>query len=193
MERAPPIVPAPAESTLEFIDYRPGTSWVSQARADRPLLELLAQAPGQPMFGAFHGRAAWNGPHRLCPHSLSYRSSSSTTAPAPRGHHKPERIGHYELLPRRLGNPTTGACPCRSARTRATPAAAAPARQRASKQHAGWLSRVWAVLRGTVRRGTQPRPHTHTHTRTLLPACMYNKYVLPHLPHPTHTRRASRA
>ena len=103
---------------------------------------------------------AWNGPHRLCPHSLSHRSSSSTAAPAPRGHHKPERIGHYELLPRRLGNPTTGACPCRSARTRATPAAAAPARQRASKRHAGWLSRVWAVLRGTVRRGTRVLKNT---------------------------------
>ena len=153
-------MPALTESPLEFIDYRPGTSWVSQARADRPLLELLAQAPGQPMFGAFHGRAAWNGPHRLCPHSLSRRSSSSTAALAPRGHHKPERIGHYELLPRRLGNPTKGACPCRSARTRATPAAAAPARQRASKRHAGWLSRVWAVPRGTVRRRTQPTP-TH--------------------------------
>ena len=30
---------------------------------------------------------------------------------------------------------------------------------------------------------------THTHTRTLLPACMYNKYVLPHLPTPTHETR----
>ena len=70
-----------------------------------------------------------------------------------------------------------GACPCRCARARATPAAAAPARQRASKQRAGWLSRVWAVPRGSVRRWTQPTP-THTHTRTLLPACMYNKYAL---------------
>ena len=121
---------------------------------------------------------AWNGPHRLCPHSLSHRSSSSTAAPAPRGHHKPERIGHYELLPRRLGNPTKGACPCRSARTRATPAAAAPARQRASKRHAGWLSRVWAVLRGTVRRGTQPRPHTHTHAHSYQPVCIINTYYL---------------
>ena len=131
---------------------------------------------------------AWNGPHRLCPHSLSHRSSSSTAAPAPRGHHKPERIGHYELLPRRLGNPTTGACPCRSARTRATPAAAAPARQRASKRHAGWLSRVWAVLRGTVRRGTQPRPHTHTHAHSYQPVCIINTY---YLTYPTpHTRDA---
>ena len=81
-----------------------------------------------------------------------------------------------------------GACPCRSARARATPAAAAPARQRASKRRAGWLSRVWAVPRGSVRRWTQPTP-THTHTRTLLPACMYNKYVLPHLPTPTHETR----
>ena len=131
---------------------------------------------------------AWNEPHRLCPHSLSHRSSSSTAAPAPRGHHKPERIGHYELLPRRLGNPTTGACPCRSARTRATPAAAAPARQRASKRHAGWLSRVWAVLRGTVRRGTQPRPHTHTHAHSYQPVCIINTY---YLTYPTpHTRDA---
>ena len=30
---------------------------------------------------------------------------------------------------------------------------------------------------------------THTHTRTLLPACMYNKYVLPHLPTPKHETR----
>ena len=127
-------------------------------------------------------------PHRLCPHSLSHRSSSSTAAPAPRGHHKPERIGHYELLPRRLGNPTTGACPCRSARTRATPAAAAPARQRASKRHAGWLSRVWAVLRGTVRRGTQPRPHTHTHAHSYQPVCIRNTYYLTY-PSP-HTRDA---
>ena len=114
-----------------------------------------------------------NGPHRWCPHSLSYRSSSSTTAPAPRGRHKPERIDHYELLPRRLGNPTKGACPCRSARTRATPAAAAPARQRASKRHAGWLSRVWAVPRGTVRRWTRPRPRPHTHTHTHTPTSLY--------------------
>ena len=119
---------------------------------------------------------------------LRHRSSSSTAAPAPRGHHKPERIGHYELLPRRLGNPTTGACPCRSARTRATPAAAAPARQRASKRHAGWLSRVWAVLRGTVRRGTQPRPHTHTHAHSYQPVCIINTY---YLTYPTpHTRDA---
>ena len=103
-------------------------------------------------------------------------------------HHKPERIGHYELLPRRLGNPTTGACPCRSARTRATPTAAAPARQRASKRHAGWLSRVWAVLRGTVRRGTQPRPHTHTHAHSYQPVCIINTY---YLTYPTpHTRDA---
>ena len=120
------------------------------------------------------------------------RSCSSATASAPRGHHKlsykPERIGHYELLPRRLGNPTTGACPCRSARTRATPAAAAPARQRASKRHAGWLSRVWAVLRGTVRRGTQPRPHTHTHAHSYQPVCIINTY---YLTYPTpHTRDA---
>ena len=131
---------------------------------------------------------AWNGPHRLCPHSLSRRSSSSTAALAPRGHHKPERIGHYELLPRRLGNPTTGACPCRSARTRATPAAAAPARQRASKRHAGWLSRVWAVPRGTVRRRTQPRPHTHTHAHSYQPVCIINTH---YLTYPTpHTRGA---
>ena len=124
----------------------------------------------------------------MCPHALSRRSSSSTAALAPRGHHKPERIGHYELLPRRLGNPTTGACPCRSARTRATPAAAAPARQRASKRHAGWLSRVWAVLRGTVRRGTQPRPHTHTHAHSYQPVCIINTY---YLTYPTpHTRDA---
>ena len=187
MERAPPIVPALAESPLEFIYCRPGTSWASQARADRPL-RAFAQAPGQPMYGAFHGRAAWNGPHRLCPHSLSYRSSSSTTAPAPCGHHKPEQIDHDGLLPRRLGNPTKGACPCRSARTRATPAAAAPARQRASKRHAGWLSRVWAVLRGTVRRGTQPRPHTHTHAHSYQPVCIINTY---YLTYPTpHTRDA---
>ena len=32
-------------------------------------------------------------------------------------------------------------------------------------------------------------PPTHTHTRTLLPACMYNKYALPHLPTPTHETR----
>ena len=37
--------------------------------------------------------------------------------------------------------------------------------------------------------GHSPHPHTHTHTRTLLPACMYNKYVLPHLPTPTHETR----
>ena len=30
---------------------------------------------------------------------------------------------------------------------------------------------------------------THTRTRTLLPAFMYNKYVLPHLPTPTHETR----
>ena len=101
---------------------------------------------------------------------------------------QPERIGHYELLRRRLGNPTTGACPCRSARTRATPAAAAPARQRASKRHAGWLSRGGAVLRGTVRRGTQPRPHTHTHAHSYQPVCIINTY---YLTYPTpHTRDA---
>ena len=32
-------------------------------------------------------------------------------------------------------------------------------------------------------------PHPHPHTRTLLPACMYNKYVLPHLLTPTHETR----
>ena len=169
----------------------PALSTPTTADNHTPTTDAGAQAPGQPMYGAFHGRAAWNGPHRLCPHSLSYRSSSSTTAPAPRGRHKPERIDHYELLPRRLGNPTKGACPCRSARTRATPAAAAPARQRASKRHAGWLSRVWAVPRGTVRRWTQPRPHTHTHAHSYQPVCIINTYYLTYPP--PHTRRASRA
>ena len=50
MERAPPIVPALAESPLEFIYCRPGTSGASQARADRPL-RAFAQAPGQPDNG----------------------------------------------------------------------------------------------------------------------------------------------
>ena len=50
VERAPPIVPALAELPLEFIDYRPGTSRASQARADRPL-RAFAQAPGQPDKG----------------------------------------------------------------------------------------------------------------------------------------------
>jgi len=50
LERAPPIVPALAESPLEFIYCRPGTSWASQARADRPL-RAFAQAPGQPDNG----------------------------------------------------------------------------------------------------------------------------------------------
>ncbi len=50
LERAPPVVPALAESPLEFIDCRPGTSWASQARADRPL-RAFAQAPGQPDNG----------------------------------------------------------------------------------------------------------------------------------------------
>ena len=81
-----------------------------------------------------------------------------------------------------------GACPCGCARARATPAAAAPARQRASKRHAGWLSRVWAVLRGTVRRGTQPRPHTHTHAHSYQPVCIINTYFLTY-PTP-HTRDA---
>ena len=48
--RAPPIVPALAESPLEFIYCRPGTSGASQARADRPL-RAFAQAPGQPDNG----------------------------------------------------------------------------------------------------------------------------------------------
>ena len=39
-----------AELSLEFIDYRPSTSWASQARADRPL-RAFAQAPGQPDKG----------------------------------------------------------------------------------------------------------------------------------------------
>ena len=163
--------------------------WLFPKRAPKYLLELgkTKRHEDEPDDNT-KTNAAWNGPHRLCPHSLSHRSSSSTAAPAPRGHHKPERIGHYELLPRRLGNPTTGACPCRSARTRATPAAAAPARQRASKRHAGWLSRVWAVLRGTVRRGTQPRPHTHTHAHSYQPVCIINTY---YLTYPTpHTRDA---
>ena len=85
-----------------------------------------------------------------------------------------------------------GACPWRCARARVTPAAAAPARQRASKRHAGWLSRVWAVPRGSVRRWTQPTPaHTHTHAHSYQPVCITNTYYLTYPP--PHTRRASRA
>ena len=85
-----------------------------------------------------------------------------------------------------------GACPCRCARARATPAAAAPARQRASKRHAGWLSRVWAVPRGSVRRWTQPTPTpTHTHAHSYQPVCITNTHYLTYPP--PHTRRASRA
>ena len=43
--------------------------------------------------------------------ALSYRSSSSTTAPAPRERHKPERIGHYELFAQAPGQPDKGRMP----------------------------------------------------------------------------------
>ena len=86
-----------------------------------------------------------------------------------------------------LGNPTKGARPCRSARARATPATAAQARQRASKQHAGWVSQVWAVQRGPVPRWTPPSPHTHTHAHSL-PASMFIR-IRTTTPTPAHKQR----
>ena len=44
-----------------------------------------------------------------------------------------------------------------------------------------------------VRQHNSSTPYPPTPPRTLLPACMYNKCVLPHPPHPAQMRRASRA
>ena len=80
-----------------------------------------------------------------------------------------------------------GACPCRSARARRPQQHHQRDNARASSARAGSVGSGLSHV-GQSDVGHSPH-HTHTHTRTLLPACMYNKYVLPHLPTPTHETR----